>query len=308
MALHPFVQKMMEGARAAGRPALSAGTPADARELVASARTVLGTGPAVGEVRDLDIPSRAGSVPARLYRSAEGDEDGLIVYVHGGGWVCGTLDDFDLLARALVDKSGCAVVSVDYRLAPEHPFPAGLEDVEDVIAWASEHMSDLIGTTVALVVAGDSAGANLATVALAHLGGGVAVALQCLFYPVADTDTGRPSYLAHGEGLPLTRADMQWFFSHYADTSLHQNPRIAPVRNQDLAGSPPAWIALAEYDVLLDEGLAYAQRLRDCGVPVSCVTVPGLAHGFVRLFNHVPEADAAIAEAAVAIRRAVQSH
>ncbi len=303
MALHPFVQKMLEAARAAGRPALSAGTPQQSRELVATTRAALGAGPEVGEVRDLRIPTRAGEVPARLYRAKGGCEPGLVVYLHGGGWVCGSVDDFDVLTRALVDKSGCAVLSVDYRLAPEHPFPAGLEDAQDAIAWAHDHLASLIGGPGRLAVAGDSAGGNLATVAVARLAGRAQVALQCLFYPVTDSDFTRPSYRAHSQGMPLTDADMDWFFRHYAPPSLWQHPDIAPVRRDDLAGHPPAWIAVAEHDVLHDEAVAYAERLRAAGVPVTVERAMGLPHGFARMLNLIPEADAVVAVAAAAIRR-----
>lgn len=302
MALHPLIAKMIESMRAAGRPALSAGTPQQARDLVASGRAALGAGPGVGEVRELRIPTRAGEVPATLYRAAGGGEPGLVVYLHGGGWVCGSVQEFDVLTRALVQKSGCAVLSVDYRLAPEHPFPAGLEDAQDAISWAHGQLAALIGRPGRLVVAGDSAGANLATVAATRLRGQVDIALQCLFYPVTDCDFSRASYLAHGEGLPLTRADMAWFFGHYAQEAQWGHPDISPVRNNELAGCPPAWIAAAEYDVLHDEAVDYANRLREAGVPVTLHRVEGLPHGFARMLNLLPEADAVITAAATGIR------
>lgn len=303
MALHPVVQKMLEGARAAGRPALSAGSPQQARDMVAALRGALGPGPDVGPIRDLHIPTRAGQVAARLYRALGEKEPGLIVYLHGGGWVCGCVDDFDILTRALADKSGCAVLSVDYRLAPEHPFPAGLEDAEDALIWAQNQMRDLIGGPGRLVVAGDSAGANIATVAAARLRQRVDLALQCLFYPVTDADFSRPSYAAHGQGLPLTAADMQWFFGHYAPQELWQEPDISPMRIADLSGCAPAWIAAAEYDVLHDEAVDYAARLRESGVPVTLERIDGLPHGFARMLNLVQPADAAVALAATEIRR-----
>jgi acetyl esterase len=308
MPLHPFVQKMIEAGRAAGRPALSAGSPQDARDLVAAGRALLGSGPEVGPVSDVAVAARSGAVPARLYRPRDpSDEAGLVVYFHGGGWVCGSVEDYDLLARALVAHSGCALLSVDYRLAPEHPFPAGLEDAEDAVSWAAERCAALLGRSLPLAVAGDSAGANLATVAAAGLRGRARIAMQCLLYPVVDTDTTRPSYLEHGEGLPLTRSDMLWFAGHYADVGAWGDPRVSPLRHPDLAGSPPAWIAAAEYDVLRDEAIAYADALRAAGVPVDVRVVPSLAHGFARLFNHLPEADAVVREAARAIRRGVDA-
>ena len=307
MPLHPFVQKMVDGAREAGRPALSAGSPQQARDLVMSSRGVLGIGPQVGAVSNIAVPTRSGSIPARLYRSRR-REHGLIVYLHGGGWVCGSLDDFDILARNLVDLGDCAVLTVDYRLAPEHPFPAGLEDAEDAIRWAADSMQQLVGTHLPLVVAGDSAGANLGTVAAMALRGRVDCALQVLFYPVTDSDIGRASYVEHGEGLPLTRDDMRWFFGHYAPVALWTDPRISPLRHADLSGSPPAWIATAEYDVLRDEGEDYARRLRDAGVAVELRRVEGMAHGFARLSNLVAPVADLLADAGQAIAAACDSH
>lgn len=306
MPLHPLIENMMATARAVGKPALSAGTPQDLRNLMASGRAALGRGPDVGVVRELRIPSRSPGVPARLYRGISSDEPGLIVYVHGGGWVGGTLDDYDLLARALVDRSGCAVLSVDYRLAPEHRFPAGLHDVEDAILWATVHVNELVERRVPVVVAGDSAGANLSTVALAALQPDVNVAMQCLFYPVTDTDLQRQSYRDFGEGLPLLARDMAWFMDQYVAPQERADPRVAPVRGVRMRGLPPTWMAIAEFDVLRDEGEDYAQRLRDAGVPVSLTRADGMAHGFIRWFNLIPEADAVLTAASHAIARACE--
>jgi len=293
---------MMDAARAANRPALSGGSPQQARDLVASGRSGLGAGPAVGDVSDFKIPMRSGSVPARLYRS-QNAEHGLTVYFHGGGWVCGTLDDYDILARNLVHHSDCAVLMVDYRLAPEFAFPAGLEDAEDAITWAAKELETLMGKRLPLAVGGDSAGGNLATAALNSLRGKVDCALQLLLYPVTDANTERSSYIEFGEGLPLTRSDMQWFFGHYAPKALWADPRISPLQHPSLAGSPPAWIATAEYDVLRDEGEDYARRLKEAGVHVELRRVEGLAHGFARLSNHVEQVAELLQDAGAALKR-----
>jgi acetyl esterase len=293
---------MMDAARAANRPALSGGSPQQARDLVASGRSGLGAGPAVGDVSDFKIPMRSGSVPARLYRS-QNAEHGLTVYFHGGGWVCGTLDDYDILARNLVHYSDCAVLMVDYRLAPEFAFPAGLEDAEDAITWAAKELETLMGKRLPLAVGGDSAGGNLATAALNSLRGKVDCALQLLLYPVTDANTERSSYIEFGEGLPLTRSDMQWFFGHYAPKALWADPRISPLQHPSLAGSPPAWIATAEYDVLRDEGEDYARRLKEAGVHVELRRVEGLAHGFARLSNHVEQVAELLQDAGAALKR-----
>ncbi len=307
MPLHPFVQKMMDAARDAGRPALSSGSPQQARDLVASGRTALGPGPEVGEVSDITVPTRAGSVAARFYRS-KNQEHGLVVYFHGGGWVCGTLDDYDILARNLVHHSDCALLLVDYRLAPEFPFPAGLEDAEDAITWAALEGERLVGRRLPLAVGGDSAGANLATVALGTLRGKVDCALQLFFYPVTDSNTERASYLAHADGLPLTRTDMQWFFTHYAPQALWADPRISALRQTELAGSPPTWIATAEYDVLRDEGEDYARRLSEVGVAVQLRRAEGLAHGFARLSNLLEPVAGLLNDAGTAIKLHCVAH
>ena len=304
MPLHPFVQKMMDAARDAGRPPLSGGSPQQARALVASGRDALGPGPEVGAVSNITVPTRSGSVGARLYRS-KNPEHGLLVYFHGGGWVCGTLDDYDILARNLVRYSDCALLLVDYRLAPEFAFPAGLEDAEDAIVWAARESEGLLGKRLPLAVGGDSAGANLATGALNLLRGKIDCALQLLFYPVTDCNTERASYLSYAEGLPLTRQDMQWFFGHYAPKELWADPRISAVHHPQLAGSPPAWIATAEYDVLRDEGEDYAQALQAAGVAVHLRRVDGMAHGFARLPNLLSDPVSGVLEEA---GKAVQLH
>lgn len=303
MALHPFFAMMMESFAAAGRPALSDGTPAQARALVAAGRAALGPGAEVGSIGDLSIPTRSGAIPARLVLPKTAPA-GLVVYFHGGGWVIGELDDYEVLARHLATLSGCAVMLPDYRLAPEHPFPAGLEDCEDALLFAAGKVAEFCGASVPLVVAGDSAGANLGTVAARRLHGRVDPALQALLYPVADCDFDRPSYLAHGDGLPLTRRDMLWFFDHYAPRVRHGDPDIAPLRAPDLSGLPPAVIVTAEFDVLCDEGEAYANRLAAAGLPVTHRCAIGLPHGFARLHNHVAAADAEIYAVATAIAAA----
>lgn len=300
MALHPFFEMMMASFAAVGRPALSDGTPEQGRALVAAGRAALGAGPEVGSIRDLTVPTRGGAIPARLLLPKTAPT-GLVVYVHGGGWVIGALDDYEVLARHLVALSGCAVLLPDYRLAPEHPFPVGLEDCEDALLFAAANVTELCGAAVPLIVAGDSAGANLGTVATRRLRGRIAFALQILLYPVTDSDFDRPSYRAHGEGLPLTRKDMLWFFDHYAPRIHHGEPDISPLRAADLTGLPPALIVTAEYDVLRDEGEAYASRLAAAGVPVTHRCAPGLPHGFARLHNHVGVVDAEIRAVAATI-------
>lgn len=286
MSLHPFISAML--VQLAGLPALSAGSPADARALVAAGRARLGPGPDMQAVQALALPGRDGPVPARLL-VPQGAVAGTIVYLHGGGWVVGTLDDYDSYMRALASRTGMAVLGVDYRLAPEHPFPAGLHDAQDALdAVLARAVPGLPPGPV--VVMGDSAGGNLATVCCARLADPAAVALQVLYYPVTDSDLSRPSYQAHGTGLPLTAADMAWFLGQYAPAQAWADPAISPLRGP--MGRVPAVIVTAEYDVLADEGAAYAAALAAAGTPVQHRCLPGVTHGVIRLHNLFDVADA----------------
>ena len=297
MALHPVIAQMFARMAEAGRPAICAGSAADARALVASSRAALGAGPALHEVRELRIPTRSGSIGARLYRPTA-RADALAVYFHGGGWVVGELDDYDTMARSLAARSGCALLAPDYRLAPEHRFPAGLQDAQDAILWACGRIAELAGSEVPLLVAGDSAGANLAAVSLNTMTPRPPVAGQLLIYPVADCDFERPSYREQSDGMQLTRQDMQWFFSHYAPPELHADPRVSPLRAPADPGLPRTVVFTAECDVLRDEGEAYAAHLQAAGVPVTSRRITGLPHGFIRLHNLVDAADAALTDIA----------
>lgn len=302
MELHPFIENILAAQR--GAPGLSAGTPQDARTLVSRARTALGSGREMLSVRDLEVPTRGGPLPARLLIPQEHPR-ALIVYVHGGGWVVGSIDDFEVLGRELAGQTGCAVLLPEYRLAPEHPFPAGLEDVEDVLTWTTASVRDLLGADVPLIGAGDSAGANLVTVAARRLHGSVWLVLQVLIYPVADADFDTSSYRAYAEGLPLTRRDMEWFFAHYTDADRVTDPDISPLHAEDLAALPPTTILVAEVDVLRDDGAAYAARLEKAGVPTTLREYPGVTHGFVRLHNHLDVARQAIADIAADVDAAI---
>ena len=302
VALHPAIRAMLDRAQQAGIPALSAGTPADARAMMETARVALGEGVAAGSSTELTIPTRGGDITGTLLLP-EGRPAGLVVYLHGGGWVVGSARDFDVLARSLVAQSGCALLLPDYRLAPEHPFPAALHDVDDVLVWAWAERARILGHAGPLVVAGDSAGGNLATVAARTVRDQVTLAGQVLIYPVTDTDLSTGSYTAYGDALVLTRADMRWFLNHYAAPEHWADPRIAPLRAPDLAGLPPATVVLAECDVLHDEGAAYASRLSAMGVAVTVRVYPGVTHGFIRLHGAVDTAARAVADVAADLRR-----
>ena len=228
----------------------------------------------------------ANGVPVRVYRPTAGANLPILVVFHGGGWVIGSAEQYDPIARWFANASGAVVVSVDYRLAPEHPYPAPLDDCWTALRWAAAHASEIGGDASRIAVGGDSAGGNLAAVCalLARDAGGPALALQALVYPVADVDFGTASYIANGDGYLLDLDQMQWFFDCY--TTGHVDPadwHVSPLRAPDLSGVAPAVVITAEYDPLRDEGKAYADRLRDAGVAVEYRCFEGMIHSFFGL-------------------------
>jgi acetyl esterase len=261
----------------------------------------------VHEVRDLAAPGPAGDVPLRLYRPAADEPLPAILYFHGGGFVIGSLDTHDGTCRALANASGCAVVSVDYRLAPEHRFPAAPEDCWAALAWVAKEGAALGVDGARLAVAGDSAGGNLAaTAALLARARGPALRYQLLVYPVTDHAFDTPSYRENGEGYFLSAAMMRWFWQQYLeDAGQGADPLASPLRATELAGLPPALVVTAEYDPLRDEGEAYAARLRAAGVPTELRRFPGQIHGFFSMFDVMDDGRAAIASAGQALRAAL---
>jgi acetyl esterase len=237
------------------------------------------------------------------------------VYFHGGGWVIGSVNTCDPLCRALAVASGCALVSVGYRLAPEHWFPAAADDAYDAVSWAASPGGPDgpggPGRGRPLVVAGDSAGGNLATVAAlrARDAGGPAIALQMLVYPVTDHDLDRPSYREYdGDEFILNRREMVWFWDRYApDPAARANPYASPLRAPSLADLPPAYIVTAEHDPLRDEGFAYADRLRAERVPVEHRHFGSEMHAFFTMVGVLDDADKAVTDAGHAIHEAVTS-
>src|SRR5690349_1549625 len=236
-------------------------TPAAARADAAGLAALIGRGPDVAGVHDVAI----GPIPARVY--APEDPQATVVWFHGGGWVIGGLHTHDAMCRTLANAAQARVVSVAYRLAPEHRFPTALEDAWTALRWVAATYPE-----APLVVGGDSAGGNLAAVCAlrARDRGGPALALQVLVYPITDHDLATRSYRERGDGPSLTRRAMEWFWDQYVpDPAQRANPEVSPLRAVDLSGLPPAVLVSAEHDPLLDEGRAYAQRLRDAGVAVT---------------------------------------
>jgi acetyl esterase len=261
----------------------------------------------VAAVEALQAPGPAGPVPVRFYRPAGPGPHPLVLFFHGGGWVVGDLDSHDETVRRLCAGSGAAFASVAYRLAPEAPFPAPLEDCYAAAAWAVQHADGLGIDAARIAAAGDSAGGNLAAALclLARERGGPSLAHQVLVYPVTGADFDTASYREHGEGLFLTRAMMQWFWDQYVpDPAKRADPLAAPLAG-DATGLPPATILTAEYDPLRDEGAAYARHLQTAGVPVDYRDFPGMIHGFLGMTGVLSQAGTAQAWLCARLRAAL---
>jgi acetyl esterase len=267
--------------------------------------------PAVAKVEDRLIPGPPGvEVPVRIYWPGDGGEPRpVIVYFHGGGWVLGDLETHDGPVRSMANGTGAIVVAVHYRLAPEHRYPAAVEDAYAATRWAAEHATELGGDPTRLAVAGDSAGGNLAAVtALRAVEGGPDIAFQLLIYPVTDHDFTTESYVDSGPDCLLTRQHMEWFWDQYVpDVADRDHPQASPLRAAEFAGLPPAHVLTAGRDPLRTEGQLYAERLQAAGVPTTVQHCPGLFHGFAGSADLLPVAGEAMAEVHDVLREALKS-
>lgn len=261
----------------------------------------------VAEVRDVTLDTRAGAVNARLYHPTPGTTLPLLVFIHGGGWVFGTLDTHDPLCRALAAAAEIAVLSLEYPRAPEHRYPAALDTVRAAVVAAVTEADTLGIDAGRIAVGGDSAGGNLsAALCLATRDeGGPAIAHQLLLYPVVDNDFTRASYVENATGYMLSSEMMQWFWAQYlGDAGRAAGALATPIRADSLAGLPSATIVTAEFDPLRDEGIAYAERLKAAGVAVTHDHFPGVIHGFASMLGMLPQADVAVGTAARGLRAA----
>lgn len=271
--------------------------------------------PEVAAVRDLLVGGAVGRLPARLYHPVPGETLPIVVYLHGGGWVAGGLRIADNPCRELARASGCAVISVGYRLAPETPFPGPLQDCVAALAWVVGHAAELGVDPGRVGLAGSSAGGNLAaaTAIVARNSGGPGVRHQLLFYPVLAPPPGNgfPSYAQNAEGFMMTRADLEWFWEHYlpvgAGTFDHRGYTAAPLLVEDLAGLPPATVLTAGLDPLRDEGRFYVERLAEAGVPADLIEVPDMLHGFSWMTGELSRASAAVDAAAQRLGEALRA-
>jgi len=308
MPLDPGIAALL--AAAAGAPRTETLPVAEARAQYEARVAVMPAAAPIAGVAERDIPGPGGPLRLRIYTPPGVAPFPLMVFFHGSGFVLCSLDTHDGICRNLCAGAGVVVVSVDYRLAPEHPFPAAPEDCLAATRWAAAHAGELGADAARLVLCGDSAGGNLATVTALRIRdeGGPAIAGQVLLYPVTDWHSpGTPSYAENAEGYGLTRAVMEWFWGHYLpDPALAAHPHAAPLRAESLAGLPPALIQSAEYDPLRDEAELYAERLRAAGVRVDMTRWAGVNHGFLFWVGRVEPATAAMAEACAWIRALVR--
>jgi acetyl esterase len=311
MDLDPQARQILDQMASLGAPPMHT-LPVDQARALSAGLAAMGLPPEpVESVEDLKVPAPDGTVTVRVYRPAPpGELLPALVYLHGSGWMYGDLEMSDSLCRRLARVSGCAVVAPDYRLAPEHPFPAALDDVAAVLRWLSAEAPSLGIDPARLAVGGESSGGNLAAAAAlaARDGGGPALAFQLLICPALDRRGGTASYHEFADGYLLTKETLEWLWSQYLDgAATGDEPLASPMRAADLSGLPPAYVVTASHDPLRDEGEAYAERLRAAGVPAETRRAGGQIHGFFTLAGVIPSAVIVIDETAAALARALRA-
>ena len=309
--LDPEIQPLVDLMNAAPGPPAHL-IPVDQARATHDRETAImsGPGPEVAEVRDLEVPGPGGPIPVRAFVPAAAGPGPLplVAYAHGGGWVMGSLDGFDPVCRALANASGAVVASIDYRLAPEHPFPAARDDVHAAVRWLSANAASLGADAGRIGIAGDSAGGNLAAVTARRLRdeGDSPLRMQALIYPVCDSALNTPSYRECDEGFGLSALSMKRFWELYLDGADGAQPDASPLRAGDLAGLPPAFVLTVRMDVLRDEGEAYAAALERAGVPVTVSRYDGAVHGFFRWLAKTRLSRQAVDEVGAALREGLR--
>jgi acetyl esterase len=299
---------LLEQMAASGMPPLSGQDVATAREAVLAFAQLGGDPEFVGQIEDRDIPGPDGTIPVRIYKPAGSGPLPVLVYFHGGGWVLCNIDTHDPVCRSLANAAECIVVSVDYRLAPEHKFPAAADDCYVATQWVMNSAPLINGDADRVAVGGDSAGGNLAAVValMARDRGGRAPIFQLLIYPATDYYLpGTSSYHHNADGYFLTKDDMKWFWNHYLSNEADAaNPYACPLRAASVTGLPSALVITAEFDPLRDEGEMYAARLRESGVSARLVRYDGMIHGFFSMAGVLEQGKDALGLAAGELRSA----
>lgn len=310
MPIDPQMQAVIEGAAQSALPPYCTVSAVEARRLYKETRAALSPPvPEVAAVRDLAAPGPAGPIPLRLYRGLGTAAElalPVLVYFHGGGWTIGDLDTHDIVCRTLANRARCAVIAVDYRMGPEHRFPAAVDDCLAATRWVAEQGAALGIDAARIAVGGDSAGGNLAAVVAITLrdAGGPVLVFQALVYPATDQRLDTASHMSFAQGYLLTRDNMLWFRDNYLLPGDYDDWRASPLRAADLARLPPAHIITAGYDPLLDEGRAYSDRLVAAGVPVLYECFEGMAHGFLTMGGVVAAANHALYRLAQSLAQA----
>jgi acetyl esterase len=307
VALDPQARALLDQLEAIGNPPMSEQTPEQARAGFLMLAAAAGAPEEPVPTEDRTVPGPAGEIPVRVYRPVSERPLPVVVYFHGGGFVIGDITTHDTTCHRLAAGVPAVVVSVDYRLAPEHRFPAAVDDCEAATQWVSAHAAELGADAARLAVAGDSAGGNLAAVVSrrARDAGGPAIAFQLLVYPATDMTGSFPSHVENGTGYLLDTDAMTWFLENYLAGADPLHPDASPIHVEDLSGLPPALVVTAEFDPLRDEGEAYAARLREAGVKVTTSRYDGMIHGFYGLDSLFDSAKKATSETTMAVRDAL---
>jgi acetyl esterase len=307
MPLDPQAKALMDQIAALNGPKLSSLTPAEARRVTAGTfKLPPDQVEKVHKIEDRKIPGPGGEIPIRVYTPGGSGPFSVLVFFHGGGWVICDLDTHDAPCRALTNKVGCVTVSIDYRLAPEHKFPAGVEDCFAATKWVAEHARELNVDANRLAIGGDSAGGNLTAVVaqLARDAGGPKIIFQLLIYPATEAELDTLSHKTFTDYF-LTKEDIVWFWGHYLRSPAdRKDPRVAPALTKSLKGLPPAFIITAEFDPLRDEGEAYGMNLREAGVDATVKRYDGMIHGFYSMFAMLDKGRQAIDDSAAALKKA----
>ncbi len=313
MPLDPIMKAFLDQMAAQPAPKLYELDPPLAREALAGLMQLVGPqNVPIGKVVNTTCPGPGGDIPLRIYTpvAAGGEPHPALVYFHGGGYVTGNLDTHDGLCRMLAAESGLCVISVDYRLAPEHKFPAAVDDAFAALSWIEANAAKLGVDATRLAVGGDSAGGGLTAVVaqMAKEKGGPALAFQMLLFPVTQIGSETKSLRDCAEGYFLERATLEWFYAHYLDAGADKSdPRVSPLAAKDVSGLPPAYVMVAEFDPLHDEGAQYAAKMKAAGVSVTVADYPGLVHDFIYLQAVLPQAPEAIKAAAGALKGALMT-
>ncbi len=301
MPVHPIVAEMLKQMAEADGPAMTDMSPEEARTMY-RVMQASSPRPELPVVKD----AMAGHIPLRIYKASNAPDQPVVVFFHGGGWVIGDLETHDSGCRQLSLAADCTIIAVDYRLAPEHPYPAAIDDCYQATEWVASHAAELGIDATRIAVAGDSAGGNLAACVCikSQLEHGPAICFQLLIYPVTNAAMNTESYERNGEGYMLGRDTMEWFWNHYANGDTLDGALASPLNHDQFEELPPACIITAEYDPLCDEGEAYGRKLESAGVPVTIRRFDGMIHGFFAMTNVLDGSKEAMALAAAELRNA----